>query len=92
MNTVASSGGASISRSPSGSSRGMSVSRPGSRCLSRGGVLRDHRLATIHAIQSDQSELRRSTAGKLERTGAAQLSTASGMISACLTRFRWGDT
>jgi hypothetical protein len=52
---------------------------------------RDHRLATIAAIESEQGELLRSAAGKLERTGAAQLTTAAGMISARITRFRWGD-
>jgi hypothetical protein len=57
----------------------------------RGGVLRDHRLARIAAIETEQGELLRNTAGTLERTGAAQLKTAAGMISARITRFRWGD-
>jgi hypothetical protein len=54
-------------------------------------VLRDHRLAVIQAVESGQDELLPSTAGTLERTGAAQLTTAAGMISARITRFRWGD-
>jgi hypothetical protein len=57
----------------------------------RGRALRNHRLATIAAIESEQGELLRSAAGKLERTGQAQLTTAPGMISARITRFRWGD-
>jgi len=54
-------------------------------------VLRDRRLAVIQAIESGRDELLRGTAGTLERTGAAQLTTAAGMISARITRFRWGD-
>ena len=57
----------------------------------RGRALRDHRLATIAAIESEQGELLRSAASKLQRTGQAQLTTAAGTISARITRFRWGD-
>jgi hypothetical protein len=57
----------------------------------RGRALRDHRLATIAAIESEQGELLRNTAAMLERTGQAQLTSAAGLISARVTRFRWGD-
>jgi hypothetical protein len=70
---------------------GVDREAPRQQLPERGRALRDHRLATIAAVESEQRELLRSAAGNLERTGQAQLTTAAGTISARITRFRWGD-
>jgi hypothetical protein len=53
--------------------------------------VRSRRLAKIEEVSRDQVELLRRTADELEHTGAAEHITASGQISARITRFRWGD-
>jgi hypothetical protein len=52
--------------------------------------VRDRRLARISTIARDQEELLRAKAEELERTGAAEISTADGQVIARLIRFRWG--
>lgn len=54
-------------------------------------AVREKRLAVTRRIARDQDELLRSKADQLERAGAVEVTTASGVISARITRFRWGD-
>jgi hypothetical protein len=53
--------------------------------------IRDHRLAATESISRDQDHLLLAKASELERTGATQIVTPSGRVSARVTRFRWGD-